>query len=115
MAEDKTTKKISAKAIMTDLKAEMSDAQLMTKYGISFQGLHDLFDKLIKAGLATQSYFDKRAMKQTGGQKQQARTCPYCGFTGDQPFRECPRCNQDVSDWLDTTELTNILTGSFGD
>jgi hypothetical protein len=116
MADNKPTKKISAKAIMTDLRAGMSNSQLMSKYGISFQGLHDLFDKLITAGLATQSYFDKRAMNQSGGQpKDKVRTCPYCGFIGDAPFRECPRCHQDVSDWLDTMELTNILTGSFGD
>jgi hypothetical protein len=116
MAEDKVTRKISAKAIMTDLKAGMSDSQLISKYGISFQGLQDLFVKLIQAGLATKSYFDKRATKQTGNQpKERSRTCPYCGFTGDAPFRECPRCHQDVAEWLDTMELTNILTGSFGD
>ncbi len=116
MAENKVAKKISAKAIMSDLKAGMSDSQLMSKYDISFQGLQDLFGKLTKAGLATRAYFDKRATKQTGYRPQeQSRTCPYCGFTGNQPFRECPRCHQDVSEWLDTTELTNILTGSFGD
>jgi rubrerythrin len=116
MAEEKTTKKISAKTIMMDLKAGMSDAQLMSKYDISFQGLQTLFEKLVKAGLATQSYFDKRATQQTGGQaKGKTLTCPYCGFTGSTAFRECPRCHQDVSEWLDTMELTNILTGSFGD
>jgi hypothetical protein len=115
MAGDKPTRKIRAKAIMVDLKAGMPDSQLMSKYGISFQALHDLFDKLIQAGLATESYFDKRATKQTGKPKEKTLTCPYCGFTGDAPFRECPRCHQDVSEWLDTMELTNILTGSFGD
>jgi hypothetical protein len=116
MSEDKATKKISAKAIMSDLKAGMSDGQLMTKYGISFQGLHDLFEKLIRAGLPTESYFDKRSMKQPSSQaSRRSSTCPYCGFIGSESFRECPRCHQDVSEWLDTTELTSILTGSFGD
>lgn len=109
-------KKISAKAIMTDLKAGASDSDLMEKYGISFQGLQDLFQKLIGAGLATQAYFAKRSVKQMGGRKEKeetVRTCPYCGYSSTGQFRECPRCHQDVSEWLDTMELTKILTGSF--
>jgi hypothetical protein len=109
-------KKISAKAIMTDLKAGVSDSDLMEKYGISFQGLQDLFRKLVGAGLATQAYFDKRSMKQIGGRNEKeetVRTCPYCGYSSTEQFRECPRCHQDVSEWLDTMELTKILTGSF--
>lgn len=116
MTENKSPKKISAKAIMTDLKAEMSDSELMSKYGISFQGLQDLFEKLVQAGLATQSYFAKRSARQTSQRSsEQSRTCPYCGFKSHEPFRECPRCHQDVSEWLDTVELTKILTGSFGE
>ena len=42
MSDKKPVKKISAKAIMTDLKVGMSDTELMEKYNISFQGLQDL-------------------------------------------------------------------------
>jgi uncharacterized paraquat-inducible protein A len=117
MGEGKGTKKISAKAIMTDLKAGMSDSELMKKYDISFQALQDLFTKLVQAGLATDAYFAKRAASQPSNAmaKERSRTCPYCGFTGDTAFRECPQCHQDVSEWLDTVELTKILTGSFGE
>jgi hypothetical protein len=108
-------KKISAKSIMADLKAEKSDSELMEKYGISFQALQDLFAKLTQAGLATSTYFEKRALKQTAPPKEEARTCPYCGFTSAQQFTECPRCHQNISDWLNTVELTKMLTGSFGD
>ncbi|MBI5251370.1 MAG: hypothetical protein HY912_17920 [Desulfomonile tiedjei] len=108
------TKKISAKAIMTDLKAGVSDSELMSKYGISFQGLQDLFGKLIEAGLATQAYFEKRAATQIEGRKEETvRTCPYCGYSSMDQFSECPRCRQDVSEWLDTMELTKILTKTF--
>jgi hypothetical protein len=115
VSETKGPKKISAKAIMVDLKAGLPDAELIKKYGLSFQGLQDLFEKLIEAGLATRAYFDKRALKQLGGRKEEAqkRTCPYCGFSSAEQFKECPRCHQDVSEWLDTVELTKILTGSF--
>jgi hypothetical protein len=99
---------------MADLKAELSDSDLMEKYGISFQGLQDLFTKLIQAGLATQAYFDKRSTKQVGARKETTvRTCPYCGYSSLDQFKECPRCHQDISDWLDTMELTKMLTSPF--
>jgi len=107
-------KKISAKAIMTDLKAGVSDSDLMRKYGLSFQGLQDLFQKLMDAGLATKAYFEKRAMSQVGQRKEETvRTCPYCGYSSLDQFKECPRCHQDISDWLDTMELTKMLTKAF--
>jgi hypothetical protein len=107
-------KKISAKAIMEDLKNGMSDSDLIQKYDISFQALQDIFNKLVDAKLATRAYFDKRSLKQIGGRKPESkRTCPYCGFASQDDIKECPRCKHDVSEWLDTTELTKILTGSF--
>jgi uncharacterized paraquat-inducible protein A len=113
--EKPSTKKINAKSIMTDLKNGLSDGELMEKYGLTFQGLQALFSKLVTAKLATQAYFDKRAMSQvvTSPKTEEATTCPYCGYTADQKFDRCPRCNQDTSEWLDTVELTKILTGSF--
>ncbi len=100
---------------MFDLKSGMSDAELMEKYNISFQGLQDLFGKLVEAKLATRAYFDNRARNQVGLRKKEevTRTCSYCGYCSAEPFTKCPRCHNDVSDWLDTMELTKILTGSF--
>lgn len=101
---------------MNDLKAGLSDSELMHKYGISFQGLQDLFSKLVEAKLATQAYFQKRAMTQATlrpKEDKKGRTCPYCGFSSGDQFTSCPRCGQDVTEWLDTVELTKILTGSF--
>jgi hypothetical protein len=108
-------KKISAKAIMTDLKAGLTDAELMEKYGISFAALQDLFSKLIEAGLATQAYFNKRALRDMGVKQKDetVRICPHCGYSSKQGFTICPRCDMEVSEWLNTSELTDILTGSF--
>ena len=115
MAEDKAVKKISAKAIMVDLRGGSSDTELMKKYDISYNALQDIFSKLIEAGLATQAYFHKRALKQSPvlPSENSTRTCPHCGFSAATPFSKCPRCEQEVSDWLNTVELTNILTGTF--
>lgn len=108
-------KKISAKAIMTDLKAGLSDADLMERYEISFGALQELFSKLIEAGLATQAYFNKRALRDMGvkPKDEPAKTCPHCGYSSTTSFTQCPRCEMDVSEWLNTSELTDILTGSF--
>jgi uncharacterized paraquat-inducible protein A len=109
-----SSKKISAKAIMVDLKSGSSDSDLMKKYGLSFQGLQDLYGKLIQAGLATKAYFEKRSMSQVGSRREETvRTCPYCGYSSLDQFKECPRCHQDISEWLDTTELTKMLTNPF--
>jgi hypothetical protein len=115
MSDTKPTKKISAKAIMIDLRDGLADGELMQKYGLSFQGLQDLFSKLIEAKLATPAYFEKRAVSQAGkrGKEEKARPCPYCGFQAHGQFTKCPRCGQDVTEWLDTVELTKILTGTF--
>ncbi len=109
-------KKISAKEIMVDLKEGMSDSDLMGKYGLSFQSLQELFTKLIDAKLATKAYFEKRAMKQATGRRpkgDKTKTCSFCGYSGDQAFQKCPRCGEDSTEWLDTAELTDILSSSF--
>jgi len=115
VAEVKPVKKISAKAIMADLKAGSSDTELMKKYAISYNALQDIFSKLIEAGLATKAYFNKRALKQSSARSPEGSTrdCPHCGYSSSTPFTRCPRCEQEVSEWLNTVELTNILTGSF--
>jgi lipopolysaccharide biosynthesis regulator YciM len=115
VAEEKGVKKISAKAIMADLRAGSSDAELMKKYNLSYSALQDIFSKLVEANLATQAYFNKRALKQSPvlSSENSTRTCPHCGYSTATPFTKCPRCEQEVSDWLNTVELTNILTGSF--
>ena len=112
MIESNGPKKISAKAITQDLKAGLTDSELMRKYGLSFQGLQDLFAKLTAAKIATPDYFTKRAMRQeqvkSGAVK--ARVCPYCGYPSKENFVRCPRCGQDATEWLDTVELTKILS-----
>lgn len=115
MADSKRRKKISAKAIMVDLKEGRSDRELMEKYGLSFQGLQELFAKLIEARLATPTYFEKRSLVQPTRRPEveEARTCPYCGFKNAVENNRCGQCGQDINEWLDTVELTKILTGGF--
>jgi hypothetical protein len=109
---DTKPKKISAKAVLADLKADLTDQELMEKYKLSFQGLQDLFAKLMAAKLVTKTYFDNRAMKLAAiaPDKATKSSCPYCGYESSQPFTKCPRCKQDTTEWLDTVELTKMLS-----
>ncbi len=109
---DTKPKKISAKAVLADLKAGVTDQELMEKYKLSFQGLQDLFSKLMAAKLVTKTYFDNRAMKLAAVRADTAKksSCPYCGYEATQPFTRCPRCKQDTTEWLDTVELTKMLS-----
>ncbi len=52
MAEKKT---VSAKAVVADIKAGMTDEQLMRKYQVSAKGLQSLKNRLLAAGFLTQA------------------------------------------------------------
>jgi hypothetical protein len=108
-------KKISAKAIMIDLKGGLTDGELMQKYGLSFQGLQNIFEKLVEAKLATSAYFEKRAMQAMAPRQKEENVsvCPHCGLSQKVSFKVCPRCDMEVSEWLNTSELTDILAGGF--
>ncbi|MBI5251816.1 MAG: YIP1 family protein [Desulfomonile tiedjei] len=53
--------KISAKQVLNDISAGMSDAELMEKYGITPKGLESLFGKLTQAGLLKEASLRKRS------------------------------------------------------
>lgn len=52
---EKPTVKVSAKEVLADIRAGMSDRDLMKKYGLSEKGLQSLSKKLIDAGVLKQS------------------------------------------------------------
>jgi uncharacterized protein len=53
-------KKISAKELVSDIKTEMSDQNLMSKYDLSPQGLQKLFQQLLDKGLINESELARR-------------------------------------------------------
>ncbi len=59
--------KISAKQVLADINAGMSNAALMEKYGISPKGLEALFKKLVDAGLLK----EESRMQKPAGPKQE--------------------------------------------
>ncbi|MBI5570671.1 MAG: YIP1 family protein [Desulfomonile tiedjei] len=53
--------KVSAKAAVADIRAGLSDSELMEKYGLSPQGLQSLFRKLIENNLVSAKDISRRA------------------------------------------------------
>lgn len=58
-------RKISAKEVVEDIRNGMTQTDLMKKYALSFEGLFSLLNKMVDAGLLTQSEVDDRP--RTGG------------------------------------------------
>lgn len=108
-------KKISAKSVLQDLENGLTDAALMEKYGISFQGLQTIFQKLIEHKLVTAEYFQQRSLRAVAPprKEQNVSVCPHCGFSQKQSFTVCPRCEMNTADWLNTVELAEMLTGGL--
>src|SRR5512139_1978196 len=52
--------KISAKDIVRDIRAHMTDAELMEKYQLSAKGLQSVFEKLLASNSITRSEFEWR-------------------------------------------------------
>jgi|GEM_PF-1587401 len=56
----KTKKKISAPAVVADIRSRMSAAELMEKYGVSAERLQSLFTKLVAGGHISRAELDAR-------------------------------------------------------
>ena len=59
------TKSLSAKQVLADIKAGMSDDELMQKYELSEKTMDRVFGKLLSAGLLTMDQLDERIRDQS--------------------------------------------------
>jgi len=57
---------ISTKQVMEDLERNLSNEDLMNKYGLSLRGLASLFRKLLNKGLITRRYLEERITPENG-------------------------------------------------
>jgi uncharacterized protein (DUF433 family) len=57
---------ISTKQVLEDIERNLSNQDLMTKYGLSLRGLASLFKKLLNKGLISQRYLEKRSAAEDG-------------------------------------------------
>jgi hypothetical protein len=116
---------LDARQIVGDVRAGMTDAELMEKYRVSSRGLQSVFDQLVKIGVMRQSELDQRmpsfdatvdlleAMKQFGIDQRPPMPdrrlkipsrCPACGTPQTIQFEECPYCGVNIDNFLKQQE-----------
>jgi hypothetical protein len=88
---------INVREVLADIKAGLSDVQLMEKYHLSRQGCDSLFRQMLEAGHIEQGEIDKRLMTMSTKIVDMAYHCPSCGLPQEHDFEECPQCGVLVS------------------
>lgn len=121
MAQKKT---LSAKEVVSDIRASATDEFLIKKYGVSEKGLQSLFQKLVAAKIITQSDLDRRAaveeVEAVMIEEEEAEQspsisastgvyrCPSCNLPQIYDFKVCPQCGVIVEKYL--TQRDNPTT-----
>ena len=85
-------RKITAREVLRDIRAGLSDQDLMEKYTLSAQGLQSVFHKLVNAGVITQPELDDRVPITERTVDLGLFICPACGNIQGTEFATCPRC-----------------------
>ncbi len=86
-------RKITAREMLKDIRAGLSDQDLMEKYSLSAQGLQSVFAKLVQAGAVTQTELDDRISFGERTVDLGLFICPACGNIQGKEFTQCPRCS----------------------
>lgn len=110
-----TGKEVNAHEAARDIRSGMSNSDLMKKYGLSPNGLENLYEKLVGEALimpselqfrlsslsgmanTTQSGNGRTTKTATPSEKETAWTCPACGRSQPQEYKECPVCGVIVA------------------
>ncbi|MFC1836003.1 DUF2628 domain-containing protein [Thermodesulfobacteriota bacterium] len=108
-----TPNRLSAKDVIADVKAGMSDSELMKKYKVSPKGLHNLLNKMIAAGILAQTDIDRRQSLEStveiipdsfpvrpkpAVQSHDSKRpvfkflCPKCNTPHTEDYAVCPQC-----------------------
>jgi hypothetical protein len=85
-------RKITAREVLSDIRAGVDDAALMRKYQLSAQGLQSVLNKMVQAGMVTEEELDERVPLSERTVDLGLFICPACGNIQGREFIECPRC-----------------------
>ena len=85
-------RKITAREVLTDIRAGADDAGLMRKYQLSAPGLQSVLNKMVQAGMVTEEELDERVPLSERTVDIGLFICPACGNIQGREFIECPRC-----------------------
>jgi hypothetical protein len=95
---------VKVREIVTDLKSETSDEEILDKYALTWRQLAKIYAKLFYSGYLGESDILRRREMRVGMSTAHmpvtqvdsactGYTCSVCGFTSAFHFSECPRCH----------------------
>lgn len=98
-------RKISARQIISDLRAGLSDDELMEKYAITAEALRYILKRLVESGLMTELQFYERmeltesdVLKALSDNPNHVLNCPGCGRPLPENEEECEFCGNVTLD-----------------
>ncbi len=96
-------RKKSAKLVITDLRAGMSNHDLMEKYNLSPEALRYVFKRLLEARLMTElQYYERTDLTESdlfrafSDKPDKVLNCPRCGAHLSDEGQECPFCQTET-------------------
>lgn len=105
MTFTKTTRLLKVAEVVEDMLADMSDEELLLKYGLSWNQLHKVYSKLFYGGFLSKDEMVRRIELRGGRDTSHiplveieesgaSYECMTCGFESTLHFSKCPRCKQ---------------------
>lgn len=95
----KQKRKISARELLLDIRAGLSDQELIEKYHLTHEGLQYLIRRLVEAGMLTQMELYARSClsesdvtRAFGQEPDPVLKCPQCGAALPAGTASCPNC-----------------------
>ncbi|MEW6114346.1 MAG: PQQ-binding-like beta-propeller repeat protein, partial [Thermodesulfobacteriota bacterium] len=92
-----TRVKINARDAALDIRAGLSDGEMMLKYGLSARGLQSLLAKLVENGLLKRAEVTLWSGASDHTLNLDVYRCPACNMPQFFEFEECPQCGVIVS------------------
>ncbi len=119
--DDAGRPKIPLKTFLADFKGNVSDQELIRKYGLSAQVFAKLIKTLLAKGIVTTQDLQKRrdAAVQRDLEKESEflaglYICPNCGHPNPTPFDVCPACGASVDSFSSSRDAMQSLTTPSG-
>jgi hypothetical protein len=97
-----SSRNISAKEAVTQIRGPLSNAEIMEQFKISVHGFADLLKQLFEKGLITQEDLSKRGIRFKVVRKEEEPT--------RRPVILAPPPDEDDEEFVDTVTLTEMLT-----
>ncbi len=101
----KITRMLKVADILGDMLSDVTDEELLEKYGLGWEQLQKVYSKLFYGGFLERHELQRRGRLRAGkptphiplvefDDPGRVYECTICGYTSRLHFSECPRCHQ---------------------